>query len=93
MDLDEIGNLPAAGRFGLHRQAQIGPIKAVHEHRWCPWKELLQNVAARRSVRRRGEGDGLHAAECGLHSSERRVFRTKIVTPLRDAMRLVDGKQ
>ena len=93
MGLDEIGDLPAAGRFRLHRQAQVRPVEAVHEYNRRPRKELFQNVGARRGVRGGGEGDGLYAAERRLNSPERRVFRTKIMAPLRDAVRLVDREQ
>ena len=79
--------------FGLHRQPQIGPVEAVHEHRRRTAEKLLQNIRARGGVGRGGERDRLHAAERGLHRAERRVFRTKIVAPLRDAMRLVDRQQ
>ena len=91
--LDEIDDLPAAGRFRLHGQAQVGPVEAVHEYRRRPRKELFENVGSRRGIRRGGESDGLHAAQRGLNGAERRVFRTKIVAPLRDAVRLVDGEQ
>ena len=90
MSFDEIGDLLAAAGFRLHRQPQVGPVEAVHEHRRRAAEKLRQNVRARGGVGRGGECDGLHAAELGLHRAERRIFRTKVVAPLRDAMRLVD---
>jgi hypothetical protein len=93
MGLDEIRDLPAAGRFGLHRQAQVRPIEAVDEHGWRATKKLLQDIRTGSGIGGGREGDGLHPAKRGLHRAERGVFRTKIVTPLRNAVRLVDRKQ
>ena len=93
MALDEIRDLLAAGGFCLHRQPQIGPVEAVHEHRRRAAEKLLQNIGARGGVGGGGERDRLHAAELRLHRAERRVFRPEVVAPLRDAMRLVDRQQ
>ncbi len=93
MSLDEIRNLLAAADFGPHRQAQVGPVETVHEHRRRAAEQLFQNIRARRGVGRGGERNCLHAAELGLHRAECRVFRAEIVAPLRDAMRLVDRQQ
>ena len=90
---DEIQDLLAAAGLGLHRQPQVGPVEAVHEHRRLAAEKLVQNVGARGRVGGRGERHGLHAAEFGLHLAERRIFRAEVVAPLRDAMRLVDGEQ
>ena len=93
MAFDEFRDLFAAAGLCLHRQAQIGPVEAVHEHSGRAAEKLLDDIRARRGVGRRGERDGLHAAKLCLHLAERRIFRTEVVAPLRDAMRLVDRQQ
>ena len=42
MAFDEIRDLLAAAGFGLHRQPQVGPVEAVHEHRRRTAEKLLQ---------------------------------------------------
>ena len=93
MIFDEIRDLLAAAGFGLHRQTQVGPIEPVDEHRRRAAEQPCHNIRARSGIGRRGEGDGLHAAEVGLHLAERRIFGAKIVAPLRNAMRLVDRQK
>ena len=89
---DEIRDLFAAADLCLHRQPQIGPVEAMHEHGRRTAKQPLHNIRARGRVGRGGEGHRLHAAERGLHFAELGVFGAEIVAPLRDAMRLVDGQ-
>jgi hypothetical protein len=93
MIFDEIRNLLAAADLGLHRQAQVRPIEPVHEHRRRPLEKFRLNIGARGSVRRGGERHRLHAAECRLHGAKRRIFRTEVMAPLRNTMRLVDRQQ
>ena len=93
MLLDEIGDLLASAGFCLHRQAQVWPIEAVHEHRRRAREQLFNNIRARRGIGSRGERHGLHAAKLRLRGAERRVFRAKVMAPLRDAMRFVDREQ
>ncbi len=90
---DEIGDLLAAAGFCRHRQPQVGPIEAVDKHSGLTRKQPGQNVGARGGIGGRGESHGLHAAELRLHLAKPRIFRTEIMAPLRDAMRLVDGQE
>ena len=65
----------------------------MHEHRRRPAEKLVENVGACGGIGGGREGDRLHIAELRLHRAERCVFRTEVVAPLRDAMRLVDCEQ
>ena len=62
----------------------------MHEQRRRTAEKLCHNVRARGGIRRGGEGDRLHAAECGLNLVELGVFGAEVVAPLRDAMGLID---
>ena len=93
MCLEEIGDLLAAPGFRPHRQPQVGPVEAMHEHRWLAPEQLIEDVGAGARIRRGGECDGLHPAERGLDIAEAEIFRPEIVPPLRDAMRFIDREQ
>ncbi len=93
MRLNEIGDLLAAAGFGRHRQPQIGPIEAMHEHGRLAAEKPCQNIGARGGVGGGGEGDRLHAAELRLHRAKPGIFGPEVMAPLRDAMRLVDRQQ
>jgi hypothetical protein len=55
--------------------------------------QLGQNVVLHFGRRRRREGQGGRPFQHVAGLSQRQVVRPKIVTPLRDAMRFVDGQQ
>jgi hypothetical protein len=93
MRAHEIQHLAAAGDLGLHAQAQIRPVEAVHEHGRIAAKQLAQDVGPGRGIGGRREGDRLDAAERRLGSAERQILGPEIVPPLRDAMGLVDREQ
>ena len=65
----------------------------MHEQSWRACEQLVQNIGTGCGVGRRRERRRLHAAQFRLHCAERRVFGAEVVTPLRDAMRLVDRQQ
>ena len=44
--LEEIGDLLAAAGFRPHRQPQVGPVEAMHEHRWLAPEQLVEDVGA-----------------------------------------------
>jgi hypothetical protein len=58
MIFDEIRNLLAAADFCLHRQAQVRPIKAVHEHGRRSLEQFCLDIGARGGIR--GGGDPAH---------------------------------
>ena len=91
--LQKVGDLLASAGLGAHGQAQVGAVEAVDEQGRRLGEQLVQNIGTGRGVGGRGERRGLHAAQFRLHCAERCVFGPEVVTPLRNAMRLVDRKQ
>ena len=59
----------------------------------CGEPQLRDDVAARRAVRGRGKRQERHAGKALLQDREPLIFRAEVMTPLGDAMRLVDGEK
>ena len=55
--------------------------------------EELEDVADALGRGRGGERDEGHAGQLGAQLAERRVVWAKVVPPLRDTMRLINGKE
>ena len=84
---------PLARRARRHAQVQILPAeRSLHVPLRCD-AERLANIA--RHVRRRRRGEREHGPQRQLfrHAREPQILGTKIVSPLRDAMRLIDREQ
>ena len=83
-----------AGRVGLrpHRKKEVRPVERADEDSRPPDEQLVGDLAAGRRVGGRSHGDGLHAAERFDDLAQAQIFGTEVVTPLRDAMGLVDGE-
>ena len=73
--------------------ADVGPVEAADERAPAGQPKPLDDVLARRLVGRRGERDARHAGKLFRQHGELRVLRPEIVTPGRDAVRLVDGEE
>lgn len=71
----------------------VGAVKAGDELGRIFQRQPLDDLAARRRIRRGGEGDARHAVETFVQHRQRAVFGTEVVSPLRDTMRFVDGEQ
>ena len=91
--LQKIHELIEAAAFGLHVVLNIGPVEARHKNLGPLQFELVENVVTGQLVCRSREGDHGHVGQGGAEFGQLQVFRTEIVTPLRDAMRLVNGDQ
>ena len=87
---DEAQELAAAVAARAHGEAQVRPVEAVDEQLRRRREQPRDDVAARRLVGGRGEGDGLGDAERVAQRREVHVVGTEVVAPLRDAVRLVD---
>ncbi len=78
----------------LHQAvADIGSVEAGGVDEGVVKFQPMQHVAAGRLVGGGGERHHGHLREPLLEPAQRRIFRPKIVPPLGDAVRLVDGKQ
>ena len=92
MGEDEVNEFAAAAGLRPHGQAQVGPIEAVHEHDRRGGEQAFGDVGARHLVGGRRERHRLHAERLA-HAGERHVFGTEVVSPLGDAVGLVDREQ
>ncbi len=83
------------GRLELLHQAiaDVGPVEAGGVDKGIVQFQPVQHVAAGRLVGGGGERHHGHLGEPLLEPPERRIFRPKIVPPLRDAVSLIDGEQ
>src|SRR6266851_4409800 len=73
--------------------ADVRAVEAGGEDTRLAERQTLDDVAPRRPVRGRGEGNARNVGKALVEQRKLEIFRTKIVTPLRDAMRLVDGEE
>ena len=89
---DEAQELAAAVAARAHGEAQVRPVEAVDEQLRRRREQPRGDVAARRLVGSRGEGDGLGDAERVPQRREVHVVGTEVVAPLGNAVRLVDRK-
>ncbi len=90
MRRDEAQQLAAAVAARAHGEPQVRPVEAVDEHLRRACEQPRRDVAARRLIGSRGEGDGLADAERVAQWREVHVIGTEVVAPLRDAVGLVD---
>ncbi len=77
----------------LDGELEVRPIEAAHEDGRVAKPELPLDVAPHLRRRRRGEGDDARRPPARDHLAEPHVIGTKIVPPLADAVRLVDGEE
>ena len=77
----------------MNAQAQVGPGEPGDEFPRVLQGELREDVAPDLGRRRGRERRHLWAAEFFEHLAEPEIIRPEIMAPLRDAVRLVDGKQ
>ncbi len=87
---DEAQELAAAVAARAHGETQVRPVEAVDEQLGRACEQPGGDIAARRLVGGRGEGDGLGDAERVAKRCEVHVIGAEVVAPLRDAVRLVD---
>ena len=91
--LQKIRDLATCIRFLAHRKMQVWPVKGVQKQPRRPDKQFIDDVLARGSVGRRGERQRAHRPQLRAHAAEGEIVGPEIVTPLRYAMGLIDGKQ
>ncbi len=73
--------------------AEIRPVEAGDVDRGILEAEVAHNVGAHFRRCRRCQCDGERPAQLLSHLAKAQIFRAKIVSPLADAVRLVDGQQ
>jgi hypothetical protein len=91
--IEPLQELAGRVRFRPHGQKQVRAIERAHENPRAPDEQLLGDFSPRRLIRGRGHRDHLDARERFRDLAQAQIFRAEIVTPLRDAMRLVDGQK
>ena len=73
--------------------ADVRAIEAGDEDARLVETQPLDDVGACRPVRGRGQRDTRHIGKALVQHRELEIFRPEIMSPLRHAMRLVDGEQ
>ena len=77
---------------GDNFKMQISPPKAGDKRLWIAQLQLLQHVGPHDRRCRRGEGDCRWTANPLPEQSQACIIGTKVVAPLADAVRFVDGQ-
>ncbi len=88
----ELGDLTARLVLGREAQAQVRAVEAVKKDLRPGRKQPLDHVLAGGAVGGRGQRQRLDRAEHAARAGEVAVLGAEIVSPLRDAVRLVDGE-
>jgi hypothetical protein len=91
--VEPVEELAGGVRFRPHGQKQVRSIEGAYENPWAPDEQLLGDFRPRRLVCGRRHSDHLDAWERFRDLAQTQIFRAEIVTPLRDAMRLVDREK
>src|SRR5690348_2787880 len=73
--------------------ADVGPVEAGDEYLELKQVEPLDHLLAGGDIRGRRERNARHAPIAVRQHRELQVFRPEVVSPLRDAVRLVDGEE
>ena len=76
-----------------HVQAQVRTVEGRDEHFGVGQAQLLLDVLPRQPVGRRGQSHNRHTGKSLPQQPQLRVFRTEVMPPLGNAVRLVDGEQ
>ena len=90
MPPDRLGDLRVHIQFRTHPVKQIRAIERSDQHRRVREPELLDDVAAHALGRGRGVGVNARARKTRLQLREPAIFGPEIMSPLADAVRLVD---
>ena len=78
--------------LSFSRQAEVGTVEAAHE-RLAREMKLMDDVFSGDFVGSGSERHHRHAIELLVEESELGIFRTEIMSPLTDAVSLVDGEK
>ena len=79
-------------RLRPHRQEQVRAIERAHENPWGTDEQLPGDFLPGRLISGRGDRDHLDLRKRLRDFAQAQIFWAEIVTPLRDAMGLVDGQ-
>jgi hypothetical protein len=93
VSVEPVEELAGGVRFRPHSQKQVRAVERAHENPWVADEQPLGDFRPCRLVRSRGHGDHLDATERFRDLAQAQILRAEIVTPLRDAMRLVNGEE
>ena len=76
-----------------HPVADVGPVEAVHEAGRIGQREPLENLSPGAGFGGGGERNARHRRKGRGQLGQAQVFRAKVMPPLGDAVRLVNGDQ
>ena len=93
MVAQKIQQLAARVGFLADAVADVGAIEARHEYLRGVQIKPGEDFGTRRGVGRRGKRDARHIGKAFVQGRQAEVFRAEVVSPLRHAVRFVDGKQ
>ena len=75
------------------RIANIGAIKTGQMDKWLMQTESSQHIVTRSIIRRGRQGNDRYLWEIVLQTSQQGIFWTKIMSPLGDAVGLINGEE
>ena len=88
---DEVQKLGGFTQLRRRRQMQVGAVEAGEEHPRVVESQGGEDVLPRARVSGRGQGDSRHIREQVRQAGKLADLRPEFMTPLRDAMRLING--
>ena len=96
MPPDDIQNhlKPLPGSIAaLHVQTEVRTVERTDKQFRITQMESFDNVPPRHGVRGCRQGQNRYIGVLLLQKAQQGIFRTEVVSPVRDAMCLIDGKQ
>ncbi len=89
---DEVHDLSRRIVLAHEGEMQVRPVEGAHEDPRLGAEEFRHDLVAGAGIGAGGDRDDRRIAERGGRRAQVHVFRPKVMAPLRDAMRLVDGE-
>ena len=93
MVFEKPGKLASSAILGLHGVADVGAVEAVDERGWATERQPGHDLCPGAFVGGGGEGHARDAGERFRQHVKAKVILTEVVSPLRHAVRLVDGDE
>ena len=90
--LEDVLQFLLLGALPSHRQAEVGTVETAHE-RLAREMKLMDDVFSGDFVGSGSERHHRYAIELLMEESELGIFRTEIMSPLTDAVSLIDGEK
>jgi hypothetical protein len=88
---EELLNLPQPRTAPLDAVREVGPLERAGKNARRRGEKIGDNLGARRRRRGRGDCDDLADADSVGRFAQTAIFGTKLVSPMGDAVRFIDG--